>query len=508
MLAISNATAIAALPAAALVAEQVALETKYAGELTTLATWCDEHHLASQATLVRQWLPRREPNKLYIFVLPDSFSPPAATPVVTTGTAPTVAAPKSASEPANPADAQWWQQFVKLRQAQADALFALAQKALAAHEPALAYELVRETVRENPDHERGRIILGYEKYDGRWVSPYAAHRLASGYVFHEKFGWVPAADLPRYERGERKSRGSWVDQAIDAKQHADIKSGWRIETEHYIVNTNRSLEAGVALAVQLERLNEIWRQVFVTYYLPEAELKKRFDATTAAHPATHQYHVVYYRDRDEYNAALRPRQPLIGMTQGIYMFDSHTAFFFAGEGQNEQVLFHEATHQLFQEIRPSTRELGRRNNFWVVEAIACYMESLVAHDSYYTLGGFAEGRVPAASKRLLDDHFYVPLAELVTMSRDALQHDSRLPMLYSQSSGLAIFFMHYGGGQYRQPLIEYLLAVYANKADADTLAHATGTKYDKLDEQYSDFMKQTPRRIRGEPADGKVGGQS
>ena len=193
------------------------------------------------------------------------------------------------------------------------------------------------------------------------------------------------------------------------------------------------------MAVQLERLNEIWRQVFVTYYLPEAELKKRFDATTAAHPATHQYHVVYYRDRDEYNAALRPMQPLIGMTQGIYMFDSHTAFFFAGEGQNEQVLFHEATHQLFQEIRPSTRELGRRNNFWVVEAIACYMESLVAHDSYYTLGGFAEGRVPAASKRLLDDHFYVPLAELVTMGRDALQHDSRLPMLYSQSSGLALF---------------------------------------------------------------------
>jgi hypothetical protein len=96
-----------------------------------------------------------------------------------------------------------------------------------------------------------------------------------------------------------------------------------------------------------------------------------------------------------------------------------------------------------------------------------------------------------ASKRLLDDHFYVPLAELVTMSRDALQHDSRLPMLYSQSSGLALFFMHYGGGQYRQPLIEYLLAVYANKADADTLSHATGTKYDKLDEQYSDFMKQS-----------------
>lgn len=463
--------AIAAPPATGLVAEQTALESKYAAQLTALAAWCDEHHLASQATLVRQWLPRREPNKLYIFALADSLSPPAGSD--------------------HPADGEWWQRFVRLRQAQADALFALAQKALDAHEPALAYELVRETVRENPDHERGRMILGFEKYEGRWVSPYAAHRLAAGYVFHEKFGWIPAADVARYEHGERKYSGGWIDQAADAAKHAEIKSGWRVETEHYIVNTNSSLEAGVALATQLERLNDIWRQVFVTYYLPEKEMRKRFEATAAVHPATHQYHVTYFRDREEYNAALRPIQPMIGMTLGIYMFDSHTAYFFAGDGQNEQTLFHEATHQLFQEVRPATRDLGRRNNFWVVEAIACYMESLVAHDGYSTLGGFDEGRVPAAHKRLLEDHFYVPLAELVTMGRDALQHDPRLPMLYSQSSGLAMFLMHYNGGQYRQPLVDYLLAVYANKADADTLAAVAGVKYDKLDEQYMEFMKQS-----------------
>jgi hypothetical protein len=467
----ATVVAMAAAPAAGLIAEQITLEAQYAGRLNTLAGWCDEHHLTSQATLVRQWLPHREANKLYLFVLPEALSPPA-------------------SDPDHPADGQWWPQFVKLRQAQADALFALAQKALSAHEPALAYELVRETVRENPDHEQGRLILGYEKYEGRWVSPYAAHRLASGCVFHEKFGWVPAADVARYEHGERKFAGSWIDRAADARKHAEIKSGWRVETEHYIVNTNSSLEAGVALATQLERLNGIWRQVFVTYYLPEAELKKRFEATAPIRSATHQYHVVYFRDRDEYNAALRPMQPLIGMTLGIYMFDSHTAYFFAGDGQNEQTLFHEATHQLFQEVRPATRDLGRRNNFWVVEAIACYMESLVAHDGYSTLGGFDEGRVPAAHKRLIEDHFYVPLAELVTMGRDALQHDPRLPMLYSQSSGLAMFLMHYNGGQYRQPLVDYLLAVYANKADADTLAGDTGVKYDKLDEQYMDFMKQ------------------
>jgi hypothetical protein len=55
-----------------------------------------------------------------------------------------------------------------------------------------------------------------------------------------------------------------------------------------------------------------------------------------------------------------------------------------------------------------------------------------------------------------------------------------------------MFLMHDGAGRYRQPLVEYLLAVYAGKSDPDTLSRLTGTKYDKLDEQYFDFMKQSP----------------
>lgn len=452
-------------------AEHSALDVKYASELKALASWCDQRHLASQAALVRAWLPKREVNKIYFFVLPDSLSPPAG---------------KDGSETGG----EWWQKFVELRKAQADALFALAQKALAAHEPALAYELVRETVRENPDHERGRWILGYQKSSGRWVTPYEARKLAAGDVFNDKFGWMPAGDVARYEKGERRYLGGWVSQSFDARKHADIKSGWRIETEHYIVATNSSLEAGVALAKKLERLNEIWRQVFVAFYLPEAELKKRFEATGPLHLASHQFHVVLFRDRDEYNRALRPIQPLIGMTLGIYMFDAQKAYFFAGEGANDQTLFHEATHQLFQEIRSATREVGRHSNFWAVEAIACYMESLVPHGDYWTLGGYDEGRVPAARQRLLVDHFYIPLAELAEIGREAFQHDQRLPQIYSQSSGLAFFFMNAGDGKYRQPWIEYLKAIYSNKADADTLSRLTHTKYDKLDEEYLEFMKQ------------------
>ena len=196
-----------------------------------------------------------------------------------------------------------------------------------------------------------------------------------------------------------------------------------------------------------------------------------------------------FRDRDEYIATLKPAQPMIGVTLGYYWFNKHVAYFFAGGNQNDGTLHHEATHQLFQETRSVTRDLGRSNNFWVVEGIACYMESLTDHDGYSTLGGADEGRMPAALQRLLHDDFYVPLAQLTRFGRDEIQRDPRIAKLYSQSSGLCNFFMHDDRGRYRQPLIDYLIAVYSNRANPETLAKLTGKSYSQLDEEYRAYMK-------------------
>ncbi len=97
--------------------------------------------------------------------------------------------------------------------------------------------------------------------------------------------------------------------------------------------------------------------------------------------------------------------------------------------------------------------------------------------------------MPAARKRVLEDGFYVPLAEMITFNRDSLQHDGRVAKLYSQSAGLANFFMHADGNRYRQPLVDYLIAVYSGKADAETLAKLTGNRYSQLDAEYRKFMQ-------------------
>ncbi len=176
------------------------------------------------------------------------------------------------------------------------------------------------------------------------------------------------------------------------------------------------------------------------------------------------------------------------MTLGIYFDSTRTAYFFAGEEQEPGTLFHEATHQLFHEMRPAARDVGREANFWIVEGIACYMETLALHDDYATTGGANAGRMPAARHRLLEDDFYVPLAELVRFGMLPLQQDSRLPRLYSQCAGLTDFFMHAADGRYREALVGYLAAVYAGRATTATLAELTGAGYEDLDRQYREFI--------------------
>ncbi len=364
----------------------------------------------------------------------------------------------------------WRQRWQKLRDAQAEALYALARRAMSDHQAALAFELATEAVRENPDHKDGRRLLGYVRYQDRWLTPFEARQLGRGRVWHEKFGWLPKAHVERYEQGQRNYQGRWMTADEEAKLRRDLKRGWRVETTHYVVTTNHSLEEGVRLAQQLERLYSVWQQAFVTYVADEAELARRF-AGQVPRGTAKQHNVVYFSSRDQYNDALRVSQPKIDITLGIYLEQTSTAYFFAGEEQDPGTRYHEATHQLFHETRPVAPQVGRDENFWIIEGIACYMESLADHDSYVTLGGANAGRMPAARHRLLEDKFYVPLAELVQFGMASLQGDSRLPRIYSQSAGLADFFMHDRQGAYRTALVDYLIAVYTGRATSATLGH-------------------------------------
>jgi hypothetical protein len=369
------------------------------------------------------------------------------------------------------------ERFGRQRNEYADALFALARQAAEAGQLSLAFQWATEAVRENPDHEDARRVLGYQRHGDHWLTPFAKRMIDAGKQWKPDAGWV-APD----------------DDQVDSKPEED---GWQVRTDNFLVTSNHSLAAAADLAARLERLHQVWRQLFAGFCLSEREVRELFAGERQARVRHRPFCVYYHRDKGDYVAALENRQPRIAETLGIYFDADREAHFFAGDDQDAGTLYHEAVHQLFQETRPAARHVGARANFWIVEGIATYFETLSEHRHpqaglYYTIGESAAGRLPAARHRLLVDGYYVPLAELTRLGKDDLQRYPNLAKLYSQSAGLAAFLMDGDDGRYREPLVAYLTAVYAGRDDANSLADAAGTGTADLDAAYRRYLESLP----------------
>jgi hypothetical protein len=235
--------------------------------------------------------------------------------------------------------------------------------------------------------------------------------------------------------------------------------------------------------------------LFIRYFATPAQVADLFDGRARKRQMPFpQLRVVYFRDRDDYVRGLpilfpNLKKEVVGMSEGVYIADAQRAFFFAGKEQDDRTMYHEATHQLFHQTRPVANDVGFRANFWIVEGIAMYMETLRREDGFLVLGGFDDARILAARYRLLHDNFYVPLAEFSSFGLQKLQADPRISTLYSQAAGLTQFLVHYDGGRYRDALVAYLSAVYSRADTPVILAQLTGTSFTDLDQQYREYIK-------------------
>ncbi len=254
------------------------------------------------------------------------------------------------------------------------------------------------------------------------------------------------------------------------------------------MHTTHSLEEGVRLATRLERLHDAWQQMFAGFADSDAQLVRRFNLQAATRSLPQRHKVYYFRDRDEYIRTLVKEEPNIGVSTGLYIASKKAAYFYVTPDGDDTNLYHEATHQLFTETGRFKPDVGRNGNMWIVEGIACFMESLAEADGWHLLGGNDAIRLRDAQHRLLVDDFYVPLTELTAMGMDQLKRDPNIAMLYSQASGLTYFLMFADDGRYRAPLIAYLSAVYQGRGRAAALAELCHSNNEELDGQYRDFM--------------------
>jgi hypothetical protein len=254
---------------------RAALDAKYLALTEKLAERLASEGNAEGARAVRSWIIPRVPGRRFLLLPPDSAQSP----------------------PDFPGAEEW----LTLRKFYAQRLFDLAKRALDENRLSLAYGMVFEVLREDPDHALARSILDYERDGdaGPWRTRFAKRQFAKGgLVEHEKFGWLPKEHIAKYEAGLRPSGTRWISAAEeDRLKGASIERGWQIETEHYEITTNHSLEAGVECGRRLEELHTVWRQLFTEYWFTSAELKRRF-AGQASTMAVPRHKVMLFRNRE------------------------------------------------------------------------------------------------------------------------------------------------------------------------------------------------------------------
>ncbi len=378
--------------------------------------------------------------------------------------------------------------------ASADKMFDAAHQAVEAGAVSDAFRLALATLELDPDHAGARALLGYARVKEEWVGVYGATMLAAGQEWSGQYGWIKEGDFARYAAGERPGRRGWVSLAEDARQHDRIENGWTVRTDHVQVVTNVSRQAGVELAVRLEGLYQMWRQLFGEFSATPKDLQARLAGKADAGARPKPFRVIYHRDRQQYNNALRRWQPQIESTLGIYFDSRRESHFFAGPEQDPGTVAHEAVHQFFYEsFRGPTRHLAATANLWAVEGVACYFESVAqVGPRTWSIGAADAGRLQAARHRRVVSNFYLPLAELTALGTVDMQRRPDLPQLYSQSAGLASFFMDAEDGQLRPAFRELLAEIYAGRDDAGSLAKATGVEYEELDRRYLQYMQGLP----------------
>ncbi|QDT38850.1 DUF1570 domain-containing protein [Stratiformator vulcanicus] len=399
---------------------------------------------------------------------------------------------------------------LKLRQTLDDYsldLYRLSRQAVGLSQASLAFELLRQSAHYNPDNVAARKLLGYVRGGDGWVRPYESIKRRRGEVDHATFGWIPASHVERYENGERYFRGTWISADREREIRRDFKNAWSAETEHYIVKTNHSLERGVEIARALETFHSAFFQVFAAFFESPDEMQRLFNTSSRARTSDDRYVVHFYADKDQYVDALIRKMPQIAITNGFYYPADRVAYFYhSDDPANLETVFHEATHQLMYEALPFDRAIATRAHFWVVEGIACYMESFRVEDGRGSLGRPDHVRFRAARFRLDHDEYYVPLAAFSSMGMAEFQTSRNIKQNYSQAAGLAHFFMHFDDGSYRDALIEYLSDIHAGdqgrRRAVRNLAALTGVAYQTLDKQYKQYIAglgEVPRAEAAQP---------
>jgi len=253
---------------------------------------------------------------------------------------------------------------------------------------------------------------------------------------------------------------------------------FRILTDSYNISANGAKDGNLA-GERLEHLFHIWT-LLATEFLDVPKIE----------PVPLRHQVVLHRNEQEYRQQIRRIDPFIRQrTNGYYSAPRKTAYFYAPESK---VLFHEGTHQIFLEHFFRENKPAFRNNFWAIEGIALFMETLKIEEECYRIGDILDNRLYAAKVYQFGRNYNLPIRKLTAMSAEEIQASREILSIYSQSAALVHWLMFAAEGNYRKHFFELLRRTYLDSAKPETLSELTGLSYEELDKKYVEFLQTIP----------------
>lgn len=220
-------------------------------------------------------------------------------------------------------------------------------------------------------------------------------------------------------------------RSMAATMRLPILEMQRYETEHFTLLSDCSADRATDVILKLERFYHVWTQLF----FPLWKERDHWDHSQAASSRRNaiKHRVVLFANAARYQQILSTEGPVVSRSTGFYSDLKRIAFFHDGSGDDSATRVHELTHQLMSEAtdaRPRYRP-GDRRDFWLVEGIACFMESTMFHDHYATIGGWQASRLSFTRHRVLSFGDELPLALLQGEGRAVVQQRNDLSRWYS-----------------------------------------------------------------------------
>ena len=263
--------------------------------------------------------------------------------------------------------------------------------------------------------------------------------------------WDCRLSLPAPIRMTRRRR---VKIQVSRGRNAPNWLGWRrgsyrqLETPHFQIVSQADDASARQVALDLEQTFWVWTQLFFPLWEGRHQVALHMKGIEPSLPVSEQLarrrarlstrrkmRVVLLRDAQQYAHTLGGSIPGIEQSTGFYGDERQTSFFYPSNSRDSiATRRHEIVHQLFRQATRSQvagNTPGTEADFWLIEGIAGYFESMALQGGVAVLGGWDSPRLQFARFRFLGQRDALPFSQLRRDGQLAVQQRTDLARWYA-----------------------------------------------------------------------------